>query len=241
MTQQDCHTHPFQAKRSIEGMRDYAETALRKGLKRIVFTEHAPLRPGLYSSGHFLTEREFELYFDCFRQVCGEYAGRLEIIFGAEMDFHPDNLPMVRRLVERYPVAYRLGSLHMHLPFWRARWEGKSREYALGLALAETEKLIRSGLFDTLAHFDFFRFRMEWYEPSMIFDKVRPVFEALAETGVALEINTSGLRKPFASTLPGRELLELTRPYGLNYRLGSDAHAAEFIADAFDEPYFRTL
>ena len=41
----DWHTHPFQGERNYDGMRRYAESALAKGLKRVIFTEHAPVDP----------------------------------------------------------------------------------------------------------------------------------------------------------------------------------------------------
>src|SRR5256885_12609350 len=66
-----------------------------------------------------------------------------------------------------------------------------------------------------------------------------PVFERALRTArasdVAIEINTSGLRKPCKEIYPGRRFLEIAFRLGVPISLGSDAHRPEETGCAFNE------
>ena len=84
-----------------------------------------------------------------------------------------------------------------------------------------------SGMFDILAHADLVKYwgptRRPWpdrdlrryYEIAM---------EAIAESGIAVEVSTAGLRKPVAELYPARAFLEMVLDAGNPIALSSDAH-----------------
>ena len=97
-------------------------------------------------------------------------------------------------------------------------------EESLSTELVETE------LFTTLNHLDFFRWKQEDYIPERHEERIRAIFDALLKHDVALELNTSGIRKHFASFLPRSEVWRWSLEYPLKRVYGSDAHKPEFVA-----------
>ena len=100
-------------------------------------------------------------------------------------------------------------------------------------ALAECA---RSGLFDILAHPDLVKVwggarplpagdLRAFYEPAV---------EAIAESGIAVEVSTAGLRKPVGELYPARGFAEMCVEAGAPFALSSDAHLPEQVGFAYD-------
>jgi len=89
----------------------------------------------------------------------------------------------------------------------------------------------RSGLFDILAHPDLVKV---WgkAKPAPDGDPRRfyaPAVEAIAESGIAVEISTAGLRKPVAEIYPAPAFVEMCAEAGAAFALSSDAHRPEHV------------
>jgi histidinol-phosphatase (PHP family) len=69
-------------------------------------------------------------------------------------------------------------------------------------------------------------------EISKDLDDTAKVFK---ECGVAIEINTSGLRKPVGEIYPSCEILKVYRKYDVPIVFGSDAHAPDDVGRDFDK------
>ena len=121
-------------------------------------------------------------------------------------------------------------------PGWDV-WEGSGdpdevwRRYFEALA-----ECARSGLFDILAHPDLVkvwggarplpeRDLRRFYEPAV---------EAIAESGIAVEVSTAGLRKPVGELYPARGFAEMCVEAGASFALSSDAHLPEHVGFAYD-------
>jgi histidinol-phosphatase (PHP family) len=94
----------------------------------------------------------------------------------------------------------------------------------------------RSGLFDILAHPDLVKV---WggARPQPAGDLrafYEPAIEAIAESGIAVEISTAGLRKPVGELYPARAFAELCVEAGAPFALSSDAHLPEQVGFAYD-------
>ncbi len=117
---------------------------------------------------------------------------------------------------------------------WQAGWTAEQiwERYftALGQAAA-------SGLFDILGHPDLVK----------VFGAGQPVPEGdlrrfyelampgIAESGIAVEVSTAGLRKPVGEIYPARELLGMCIDAGAPVALSSDAHSAELIGFGYEQ------
>ncbi len=84
----------------------------------------------------------------------------------------------------------------------------------------------RSGLFDVMAHPDLVKI---WGSGRPLPERdvrfyYEPFVEAVAETGVAVEVSTAGLRKPVGELYPAPALAEMLVEAGAAFSLSSDAH-----------------
>jgi histidinol-phosphatase (PHP family) len=95
-------------------------------------------------------------------------------------------------------------------------------------------RLAGTQLFDILGHPDVVK--KFGYRPSRAIDElVRPALEAVQRSGMALDINTSGLRYPCREIYPSRRVLEIAREMDLPVTLGADAHKPEHVGEGFPE------
>ena len=105
---------------------------------------------------------------------------------------------------------------------------GYRKYYNLVIDMAVT------GLFEVWAHPDLpkkFRYRPEKQPVEL----VEAAMEALAANGMALEINTGGLRKPVGEIYPEPWILEIAKRTDVPICFGSDAHKPEHVGDRFAE------
>jgi histidinol-phosphatase (PHP family) len=58
--------------------------------------------------------------------------------------------------------------------------------------------------------------------------------DGIAESGVAIEVSTAGLRKPVGELYPDRAFLEMCLDAGCPVALSSDAHHAEHLGYGYD-------
>jgi histidinol-phosphatase (PHP family) len=94
----------------------------------------------------------------------------------------------------------------------------------------------RSGLFDILAHPDLVK-RWGSGRPTPSGDLGRyyePALEAIAETQIAVEVSTAGLRKPVAEIYPAPAFLAGAVETGAPVALSSDAHLPEHVGFGYD-------
>ena len=97
----------------------------------------------------------------------------------------------------------------------------------------EVYKAVSYGGFDSMAHIDF----PKRYYKKCIWTKmqIRDILSAMVKNYIALEINTSSLRKGLAEPMPGKEFLEIYRDVGgINITIGTDAHSPEELASGYE-------
>jgi histidinol-phosphatase (PHP family) len=255
----DSHVHlqPHGEKPAVDRGRidAYVEQARRSGVDVVVFTEHLFRFKEAFSlfeawwaqdPRQDLAAISLAYVDDHVNLSLSEYVSLIEsakadglpVRLGLEMDWIPGHAYELAALIEPYHWDCILGSVHWlgamqidHedcLPEWRQRniedvWE----EYARWV-----EELADSRFVDVLAHPDVVKvwgFRGA-NEPAI----QRRIVSAAARNGVALEINTNGLRKPVGELYPDPALLRQAYEAGVAVTLASDAHEPERVGQAFD-------
>ncbi|MFI5355751.1 MAG: histidinol-phosphatase [Opitutales bacterium] len=223
----ESHCHTPLCKHAVGDPVEYASVAAARGLKGIVFTCHCPLPDGISASVRMSPE-QYERYVELVAAARAEFAGRVDVRLGLESDYFPGTETWLEKLHARHPLHHVLGSVHMQVPEYRARyftgdWFDYQQTYFRHLAeSAET------GLFDTLAHPDLVKNEspVDWH-----FARIQPFIERaldrIAATGVAMELNTSGLHKAIREINPSPTMLGLMRARGIPVVLGSDAHSPQ--------------
>lgn len=212
-------------------------SALQKGLPEIGVTDHFDLHPGDECAG-FFRPIEWAAELDRARQ---EFAGLLIVRAGIELGEPHIYQAECQALLQSYPFDYVLGSLHWvgaEIIFDRQYFQ-RSPDEAYGLFFEELERMTRVGGFDILSHFDVVvrvgKPIYGGYEPRRYEEAIRAVLKNCIAHGIALDLNTQGLRNRCQRLTPGVEVLTwYAEMGGERVTLGSDAHKPDDIAANFD-------
>jgi histidinol-phosphatase (PHP family) len=219
-----------------ENVERYLEAAREAGVGEIGVAEHVyRFRQALEIWRHpFWIEQAV----DDLGAYC-EFVRSTPLRLGIECDFVPGAEDRTATLLESHDFDYVVGSVHFigegagavdheDWDVWTTRGDPDDvwRRYFETLAEAA-----RSGLFDILAHPDLVKV---WGEarPAPARDPrhyYEPAIEAIAESGVAVEVSTAGLRKPAREIYPAPAFAELCVEAGASFALSSDAHSPEHV------------
>jgi histidinol-phosphatase (PHP family) len=168
-----------------------------------------------------------------------EAKGRgLPVKLGLEVDYEPAREEETRELLAPYPWDYLLGSIHfidgvavdaMPSLVDAVGVEAAWRRYFDRLAAAAG-----SGLFDSLAHPDVVKVFGRRPERQLEEELHERAADAIAAAGVAVEVSTSGLRKPVGELYPDPHFLRLCRERDVSVTVASDAHVPSLVGRDFD-------
>jgi len=236
----DSHTHTRLCRHAAGEPLDYARAALAAGCAGIVCTDHVPF-PDDPSPAIRMTAGEFPLYLDLVdaaRSAPGIPPGFVRL--GLEADFHSPLVPLwLRALFDRAPFDLVLGSIHTG-PFWDMRPDDPRCTPALVLEtfrayFRKMADLARSRLFDAVAHFDLPKRTGLAIPLSDLSELALPALDAVAASGMAVEINTSGFFHPAAEQYPSLPILRWMRERSIPILFGSDAHSPAAVAQRFPD------
>ena len=229
----ESHCHTPLCKHAVGEPEAYCAYALHRGLRGIIFTCHAPL-PNGWTPEVRMSDAEFDRYVSMVDRARAAFAGKLDVRLGLESDYIPGVEPWLQCLHGRAPLHHVLGSVHYQMGFYREMFFtgdvfAYQQTYYEHLAQAA-----ETGLFDTLSHPDLVKNEApaEWHFP-----RIRPFIERaldrIAATGVAMELNTSGLLKTLPEMNPGPAQLELMLERGIPVVLGADAHRPDRVGEGY--------
>lgn len=237
----DYHLHGNFCGHATGDLGEYVEAALSKGFVEIGFSDHLPkvVDPDPY---HAMLEEKLPLYVEKVLSLREAYRGRITIKLGIEADYFVGHEVETRRLIAKYPFDYVLGALHF-LGDWHftskqglPRYESEDPAEAFPRYFELLKRMIGTGLFDIVAHPD--ALRRGAFKPARSLEKEhREVARLLREKGMALEINTAGVRRGVGSVYPERGFLEACAREGVPVTLGSDAHAPADVGRDFAAAY----
>ena len=178
-------------------------------------------------------------------EYCAFVCGQTDLRLGIEADFVPGAEDRMANLLSARDFDYVVGSVH----FLRAGavdmdeysvWDsGRSVEEVWRGYFQTVAESARSGLFDVVAHPDLVKYwgpahsrgrkpagdLRRYYEPAV---------EAIAESAVAVELSTAGLRKPAGELYPARAFLEMCVQSDVPVALSSDAHRPQDVGADYD-------
>jgi histidinol-phosphatase (PHP family) len=168
--------------------------------------------------------------------------GQTTLKLGIEADFVPGREDRMANLLDARDWDYVIGSVHFltdeaidmsgDWDVWRSADPDKvwSRYFDL---LGEAA---RTGMYDVLAHPDLVKV---WGAERPLPDgDLRRFYdramEGIAESDVAIEVSTAGLRKPVEEIYPARAFLEMCVEAGRPVSLSSDAHRPEHLGHEYE-------
>ena len=244
----DSHVHTSMCRHALGSMEEYVQAAIDKNLKRITFLEH--LEEGInHFSRTWLTEEDFDVYFDEGARLQEYYQGRIDISLGVEVGYNPD---CPEKILER--LAQHQWDL-IGLSYHFCRIPGLDQHINL---LSRQQKNIRiieqygsrkllCHYLDTLieavckipaqllCHLDAgLRYQPELHFGAIHQSKAEQLLKAVKKMGMALEINTSGYdirNEPYPCT----DIILRARDMQIPLRAGSDAHRPAEVGRHFEK------
>jgi histidinol-phosphatase (PHP family) len=234
----DDMSPPFERWFTVANVERYLAAARAAGIEELGVSEHVyRFHEALELWDHPFWRRYARDELDAY---C-EFVRGSPLRLGIELDFVPGAEAASASLLEGRDFDYVVGSVHfigagaVDMDEYGAWLSGQDpdeiwRSYFETLAAAA-----RSGLFDIIAHPDLVkvwgsarpgpsRDPRAYYEPTV---------EAIAASGVAVEVSTAGLRKPAAEIYPAPDFARMCAEAGVPFALSSDAHAPEQVGHAY--------
>lgn len=229
----DSHMHTPLCKHAEGHPVEYMERGVEQGLAGIIMTCHSPM-PDRFSHRVRMTPEQFNEYVAIVQEAADAAPEGFEVRLGMESDFFPGMEPWLTELHAKADFHYILGSVHWHIPeyldaFWRGDPVAFRRQYFEHLA-----ESAESGLFDSLAHPDLVKNASpdDWEFESMR-SVIGKALDRIAKSGVAMELNTSGLNKVYPEMNPGPKMLRMIAERDIPIVIGSDSHTPLRVADQF--------
>ena len=174
---------------------------------------------------------------------CSFVREQTDLRLGIEADFVAGAEDRIASLLQARDFDYVIGSVHfirdgaVDMDDYSVWDSGRSAEQIWRRYFQTIGEAARSGLFDVLAHPDLVKI----WGP----ERPRPegdlrrfyelAIDGIAESGIAIEVSTAGLRKPVGEIYPARAYLELAVEAGVPIALSSDAHRPEHLAYRYDD------
>jgi len=204
----------------------------------MAFTDHIPL-PGDFDSRHRMAYHEMEIYQKWIYSAREKYP-EIGILLGIEADYYQGLEQYLEKFLNTFEFDLVIMSVHF-VPGWppdnwvfKYDFPDKTKLQVFNEYISVLIAGIETGLFDILGHADIIKRPGESLldiSPEMVDRLMR----ALAGAGMAIEINTSGIRKEVGESYPEAAWLPLINNLNIPVTTGSDAHMPDQVAYKFDE------
>lgn len=235
----DYHTHTYLCKHADGAPEEYLAAAEKAGLQELGVSDHCPWPSG-YDPKWRMKASEYPIYQDIIKKL-RESKSKVQIKYGIEIDWVPGKMRETYENLAKHDYDYVIGSIHYiedfpfdnpeTLPVWQI--EGKA-EWIWESYFKLMLDYVSEAKFDIIGHFDLpKKFGKHSPKSDKITQYINDILTAAADNKIAIEINTSGLRKPVTEIYPSFEILKKAAAKGIMLTFGSDAHHPNDIAANF--------
>jgi histidinol-phosphatase (PHP family) len=245
----DYHVHlrpdtadsPVERYFTAQNAEAYREAATARGIAELGVSEH------IYRFSEALeiwdTPLWREFAHDDVDAYCQFVREETDLRLGIEADYLPGREDRVAGFLDRREWDYVVGSIHFvgegaldheDYDIWGM---GQGVDKVWSTYFTWLGELARTGLYDILAHPDLVK---HWgsQRPAPEGDLRRfyeLAMDGIAESGIAIEVSTAGLRKPVNELYPTRAFLDMCLDAGNPVALSSDAHVPEHLGHGYEE------
>lgn len=235
----DSHIHTYLCKHATGEINQYVESAGRNGITEMCFTDHAP-DPDGYDLKHRMTMEEFPFYRDTITEL--RKNNKIPtILYGVEADYYNGCEKFLRPWLSGQDFDIVLGSIH-YIKTWGidnpeeiSVWDSVNLEATWKEYFELLGRLADTKLYDVVSHLDIPKKFGHRPSPSVLEKYAGPALDRIAAAGMAIELNTSGLRKPVKEIYPSLTILKMANQRNVPICFGSDAHQPDEVGYAFEK------
>lgn len=221
------HTHTWRCNHAAGDEEAYVKAAQEQGFSILGFSDHTPYRfPDGYRSGIRMTLEQLPGYCDTVLRLRKQYAGRIEIPLGLELEYYPDCLTQLLPVLRDQGIEYLLLGQHFLGNEAGQPYSGRATEDVSILEgyCRQSMDAMQTGLFTYFAHPDLIHYVGEG---KIYRSYMRRLCQEAKSCGLPLEINLLGLWS--GRHYPDIRFWEVAAEEGCSVVLGWDAHAPEHL------------
>jgi histidinol-phosphatase (PHP family) len=234
----DYHMHTPLCGHAVGEPSEYVEQALRVGLSEIGFSDHAPL-VSHEDARYTMNASQLPLYHQMIETIQKKYAP-FPIKLGLEADYIPGFETKTRAILDGYPYDFVIGSIHF-IDAWafddpdeKIKWKDKDVNRVYRDYYKLLRKSAESKLFDIMGHVDLVK-KFGHRATEDMTGEVEETARVFRSTGMTVEINTSGLRKPVGEIYPAASILKIYAKAGVPITFSSDSHDPQDVGRDYDK------
>lgn len=240
----DYHNHTVLCRHAVGSVDEYLERATEIGLEEFGFAEHSFWMAAQTRDVRLcpLLE-EMPTYFewmDSRRRLYNGSNGKPVLRVGMEADWIPEKAGEAAEYLATYPFDYVIGSVH-HVRHprtgdWILSWSfgEMDREEQIRLYFEAMRQMVRARFCNIIGHIDVIRRGTKITDEELL-AHVETILPDIVESGVTVEINTSGTDHGVGSSFPGKLLLKRLVDAGVPITFGSDSHSPQTVGRYFEE------
>jgi histidinol-phosphatase (PHP family) len=219
----------------------YVEVAAERGVETLGVSEHVyRFRQALEVWQHPFWRESAQDDLDAY---CEFVRGETSLSLGIEADYIPGREDRMATLLDARDWDYVIGSIHFlgdAALDMRGDWDvwRSGNAHKVWTRYFETlGEAARSGMFDILGHPDLVKV---WGSGAPVPDRdprfyYELAMDGIAESDVAIEVSTAGLRKPVGEIYPAPAFLAMCLEAGRPVALSSDAHTPNDLAYRYED------
>jgi histidinol-phosphatase (PHP family) len=216
------------------------QAAAEAGLAEWGVSDHVVMRPGGEPVRWSMDPARLPLYVAAVHAAQAEAPPERPLRLGLELDFFPGSEKRLADLISGYRFDYVMGAVHYvdgflvddDLAHWKTLSPAEVDDVWRGY-FVRIGGLARSGLFSFIAHLDLPK-AFDYRPTADLTDHVGAALDAVARAGLAVEVNTSGWRRPCGEAYPSLDLLRACRARGIPAMVNADAHSREDLTRDLD-------
>ena len=232
----DLHNHTTRCNHAEGSIDAYIQRAITLGIDIYGFSEHASMD---FDETYRLGFDEMPAYQSDILHARETYRDQIDIRLGYEVDWLPGH--MDERVLQA-EVDFLIGSVHFlntwsfDNPEFIGGWQERDIDEIWQAYFEAVLQMVQSGYFDIVGHLDLIKvFKYLPRQDIRLF--TQEVLHVIKASGMVLEINTSGLRKPVAELYPSSAILQEAYHLDIPITFGSDAHSTAQVGAGLQEAY----
>jgi len=218
-------------------------TASEMSLDEIGLSDHYVLTPDRRMFHWSMPPDGIEDYVTAVQSAAGLAADGLIVRMGLEADFIPEAVTELKAVLQSQPFDYVIGSVHLVDGFltdsrpqdWDT-FDQTERDKIIRKYWIRVAEMAESGIYDIVGHMDLIK-KFAIYPSVQLSKEIDLALDAIARSGMSVELNTSGWHQPCQEAYPSRSIIEGCFKRGIPMLVSADSHNFKTITRDFERAY----